>query len=200
MPTAGFEVVETARGGVAGVVRGGTVCFRGIPYAASPVRELRFAPPRPHRGWAGVRDGATAGPSVPQATSRLERVQGVRVPDRAEDGSLSVNVFAPRGAIGERAARAELVWWHGGGFTSGSGGWDGYDGGRLAALGDIAVVSATYRLEPWGYLYLPEAGVANLGFQDQVALLRWAGRTSPRSAATPTGSRWAGSPPARSRR
>ncbi|MFH9349931.1 carboxylesterase/lipase family protein [Kitasatospora sp. NPDC017646] len=175
MPAEGFEVVETGRGRVAGVAEGGALCFRGIPYAASPVGALRFAPPRPHAGWSGVREAAKAGPSVPQAASRLERVQGRRAPDWDEAGSLSVNVFTPRRAVRDGAGRAVLVWWHGGGFTSGSGGWDWYDGARLAALGDIVVVTANYRLGPLGYLHLPEIGAANLGFQDQVAVLRWVG-------------------------
>ncbi|MEU1179587.1 carboxylesterase family protein [Streptomyces sp. NPDC005820] len=134
--------------------------------------ELRFAPPQSHPGWTDVRDAAQAGPSVPQAASRLERVQGQRVPDWNEDGSLTVNVFTPRRVL-DRAARPVLVWWHGGGFTSGSGGWDWYDGARLAALGDIVVVTANYRVGPLGYLYLPEIGAANLGAQDQAAVLRW---------------------------
>ncbi|MEU0597449.1 carboxylesterase family protein [Streptomyces sp. NPDC006393] len=166
-------VVDTDRGKVRGSAEGEAVCFRGIPYAASPVGELRFAPPQPHRGWTDVRDAAQAGPSVPQAASRLERVQGPRVPDWNEDGSLTVNVFTPRRALVDGASRPVLVWWHGGGFTSGSGGWDWYDGGRLAALGDIVVVTANYRVGPLGYLYLPEIGAANLGFQDQAAVLRW---------------------------
>ncbi|MGW5657847.1 carboxylesterase family protein [Streptomyces humi] len=92
-------VVDTDRGKVRGVAEGEAVSFRGIPYAASPVGELRFAAPRPHPGWTDVRDVATAGPSVPQAASRLDKVQGQRVPDWNEDGSLTVNVFTPRGAL-----------------------------------------------------------------------------------------------------
>ncbi|MFG1664060.1 carboxylesterase/lipase family protein [Streptomyces sp. Y7] len=166
-------VRDTGRGKVRGVAEGGAISFRGVPYAASPVGELRFAPPRPHPGWTDVRDAAPAGPSVPQAASRLERVQGRRVPDWNEDGSLTLNVFAPRRALEDGATRPVLVWWHGGGFTSGSGGWDWYDGSRLAALGDIVVVTANYRVGPLGYLYLPRIGAANLGFQDQAAVLRW---------------------------
>ncbi|MFG2783246.1 carboxylesterase family protein [Streptomyces prunicolor] len=166
-------VVETDRGRVRGVVRGEAVSFRGIPYAASPVGELRFASPRPHLGWTGLREAAQAGPAVPQGASRLERVMGARVPDWDEDGCLNLNVHVPAGALDGGAARPVLVWWHGGGFTSGSGGWDWYDGGRLAALGDIVVVTANYRVGPLGYLYLPEIGAANLGAQDQAAVLAW---------------------------
>ncbi|MDV9174734.1 carboxylesterase family protein [Streptomyces sp. W16] len=167
------RIAATDRGRVRGITQGGAVSFRGIPYAASPVGELRFAPPRPHRGWTDVRQAAQAGPAVPQAPSRLERVMGPRVPDWNEDGSLTVNVHAPLRAFDDNTARPVLVWWHGGGFTSGSGGWDWYDGGRLAALGDFVVVTANYRVGPLGYLYLPEIGAANLGPQDQAAVLDW---------------------------
>ena len=166
-------VAETERGRVRGVARGEVVSFLGIPYAASPIGELRFAPPRPHPGWTGVREVTQAGPAVPQAASRLERVMGPRVPDWAEDDSLTVNVHVPARVLEDGASRPVLVWWHGGGFTSGSGGWDWYDGGRLAALGDMVVVTANYRVGPLGYLYLPEIGAANLGPQDQAAVLAW---------------------------
>ena len=69
-----------------------------------------------------------------------------------------------------------LVWFHGGGFASGSGGWDWYDGRNLAAAGDIVVVTANYRIGPLGYLYLPELGIENLGVQDQAAVLAWVRR------------------------
>ncbi|MEV5594652.1 carboxylesterase family protein [Streptomyces sp. NPDC052496] len=145
--------------------------FRGIPYAASPAGALRFSPPRPHEGWTGVRDAARPGPAVPQGPSRLERVMGARTPDWDEDGCLTLNVWSPADA--PDAGRPVLVWFHGGGFTSGCGGWDWYDGARLAALGDLVVVTANYRVGPLGWLFLPEAGVANLGLQDQAAALRW---------------------------
>ncbi|WP_329529344.1 carboxylesterase family protein [Streptomyces sp. NBC_01462] len=173
MSVSEYAVVGTDRGEVRGVEEGEVVAFRGVPYAASPVGALRFAPPQAHPGWAAVRDAARSGPSVPQAPSRLELVQGPRVADWQEDGSLTVNVFAPRRALVDGVARPVLLWWHGGGFTSGSGGWDWYDGGRLAALGDVVVVTANYRVGALGYLYLPEVGAANLGFQDQAAALRW---------------------------
>jgi para-nitrobenzyl esterase len=97
---------------------------------------------------------------------------GHRVPDWDEDGCLTLNVFCPVPALRDHA-RPVLVWFHGGGFTSGSGGWDWYDGARLAALGDMVVVTANYRVGPLGYLYLPDIGADNLGLQDQDAVLRW---------------------------
>jgi para-nitrobenzyl esterase len=171
-------IVETESGSVRGTVRGGVAAFRGIPYAASPVRDLRFAAPQRHPMWSGVRDAARPGPSVPQGPSRLEAVMGPRTPDWNEDGSLTVNVWTPRLPVAGSARRAlpVLVWFHGGGFTSGSGGWDWYDGRALAAAGEIIVVTANYRLGPLGYLYLPELGVENLGAQDQSAVLLWVKR------------------------
>jgi para-nitrobenzyl esterase len=156
------------------VAEGPVVAFRGIPFAAPPVGALRFAPPAPHPGWTDVREAAHSGPAAPQGPSRLEAVMGRREPDWAEDGCLSLNVWAPAGPLAEGAApRPVLLWWHGGGFSSGSGGWAWYDGARLAARGDVVVVTANYRLGPLGYLYLPEIGAANLGSQDQGAALRW---------------------------
>ncbi|MCC2280323.1 carboxylesterase family protein [Streptomyces sp. ET3-23] len=166
-------VVATGRGRVRGTAEGGVAAFRGIPYAASPVGALRFAPPARHPGWSGVRDAAHAGPSAPQGPSRLEAVMGPRVPDWDEDGCLTLNVWTPAGALHGGAGLPVLVWFHGGGFSSGSGGWDWYDGARLAALGRIVVVTANYRLGPLGYLYLPEIGAGNLGSQDQAAVLGW---------------------------
>ncbi|MET9873541.1 carboxylesterase family protein [Actinacidiphila glaucinigra] len=168
-------VVATERGSVRGVTgERGVAAFRGIPYAASPVGALRFAPPAPPTGWPGVRDAAHAGPDVPQGPSRLAVVTGPHETHGDEEGCLTLNVWSPEGALEPGAApRAVLVWFHGGGFTTGSGGWDWYDGARLAALGGIVVVTANYRLGPLGWLYLPEIGANNLGSRDQAAVLYW---------------------------
>jgi para-nitrobenzyl esterase len=171
-------VVDTESGGVQGTVRNDVAAFRGIPYAASPVGDRRFAAPEHHPKWPGLRDAAQPGPAVPQNPSRLEAVMGARTPDWNEDGSLSLNVWAPRRRDDAPAPRdlPVLLWFHGGGFTSGSGGWDWYDGSNLAAAGGIVVVTANYRLGPLGYLYLPEFGIENLGTQDQAAALAWVRR------------------------
>jgi len=171
-------VVGTESGSVQGAVENGVAAFRGIPYAASPVGERRFAAPEQHPGWQDIRDATRPGPSVPQGPSRLEAVMGRRVPDWDEDGCLTLNVWTPRRpATGSTpGALPVLVWFHGGGFTSGSGGWDWYDGRNLAAAGPIVVVTANYRLGPIGYLYLPDHGIANLGTQDQAAVLAWVQR------------------------
>ncbi|MFF3560621.1 carboxylesterase family protein [Streptomyces sp. NPDC002574] len=168
-------VVVTERGSVRGVTEeGGVAAFRGIPYAASPVGDLRFSAPRPHPGWNGVRDAARSGPEAPQGHSRLEAIMGPRELHGDEAGCLTLNVWVPEGALDAGAPpRPVLMWIHGGGYTTGSGGWDLYDGGRLAALGGIIVVTVNYRLGPLGYLQLPELGADNLGSQDQAAALRW---------------------------
>lgn len=175
MTAANRPIIATASGGVQGIVEDGVAAFRGIPYAASPVTDLRFAAPQPHPKWDSPREASRPGPAVPQNASRLEAVMGARTPDWDEDGSLTLNIWTPQvpgdGTDGKQ--RAVLLWFHGGGFTSGSSGWDWYDGRNLAAAGDIVVVTANYRLGALGYLYLPELGVANLGVQDQVAALEW---------------------------
>ena len=171
-------VADTESGSVQGAVEDGVVAFRGIPYAASPVGERRFAAPEQHPGWQDPRDATRPGPSVPQGPSRLEAVMGRRPPDWDEDGCLTLNVWTPRlpAAGSAPGALPVLVWFHGGGFTSGSGGWDWYDGRNLAAAGPIVVVTANYRLGPIGYLYLPDLGIENLGTQDQAAVLAWVER------------------------
>ena len=98
---------------------------------------------------------------------------GPQEADCAEEGCLNLNVWTPASALDGEAPRPVLVWFHGGGFTSGSGGWDWYDGRQLAAAGNIVVVTANYRLGALGYLRLPGMGADNLGCQDQAAVLRW---------------------------
>ncbi|MEV6056941.1 carboxylesterase family protein [Streptomyces sp. NPDC052107] len=144
---------------------------------------MRFAPPQRHPGWTGVREAVQAGPAVPQAASRLEQVMGHRVPDWNEYGGLTVNVHTPLHALAGGEPRPVLVCWHGGGFTSGSGGWDWYDEGRLAALGDIVVVTANYRVGPLGYLYLPQISAADLR-GTRAPCCAGSRTTSPPSAAT----------------
>ncbi|WP_259142966.1 carboxylesterase family protein [Tsukamurella ocularis] len=165
--------VPTEAGSVRGIVENGVAAFRGIPYAADPIGALRFTAPAAAPPWIGVRDASRPGPSAPQGPSRLEAVMGARTPDWNEAGCLTVNVWSPRPGDGSVDGRPVLLWFHGGGFTSGSGGWNWYDGARLAAAGDIVVVTANYRLGPLGYLYLPELGIDNLGVRDQALALDW---------------------------
>ncbi|MFJ6457113.1 carboxylesterase family protein, partial [Paenarthrobacter sp. NPDC091669] len=178
MSTAKRPTATTESGMVQGTMEDGVAAFRSIPYAASPLNELRFAAPQPQPAWLGTRDASGPGPSVPQGASRLESVMGKRSPDWNEDGSLTVNIWTPANLEGPSPGHklSVLVWFHGGGFSSGSGGWDWYDGRNLAAAGDIVVVTANYRVGPLGFLYLPEFGVENLGIQDQGAVLNWVRR------------------------
>ena len=178
MNEVGRPIVETESGGVRGTFEGGVAAFRGVPFAASPVGDLRFAAPESHPKWPDLRDAGRPGPAVPQSPSRLEAVMGTRTPDWSEDGSLNLNVWTPRlpGDGADPRGLPVLVWFHGGGFSSGSGGWDWYDGRNLAAAGEIIVVTVNYRIGPLGYLYLPELGVDNLGVQDQAAALDWVRR------------------------
>jgi para-nitrobenzyl esterase len=179
--------VTVRSGTVRGTSDGAVAAFRGIPFSASPVGELRFRPPVGHPGWAGTLDGTRPGPSVPQARSRRAWVMGDGDESWDEDGCLNLNVWTPARALAGRsplgpdspdspdgpAGRPVLVWFHGGGFTSGSGGRSWYGGAHLAAPGDIVVVTANYRLGALGYIRLPGTGADNLGGQDQAAVLRW---------------------------
>lgn len=147
--------------------------FRGIPYAAPPVGALRFAPPRPHPGWTRSRDAASAGCQVPQIPQRYQGVTGSGAVHADERECLNLTLSTPAEALSDGRPRPVLLWFHGGGFVAGSGNSRWYDGARLAALGDLVVVTANYRLGPLGYLRLPCLGSDNLGLQDQAAAVHW---------------------------
>jgi para-nitrobenzyl esterase len=156
--------VRTTAGTLRGTREAGVAVFRGIPFAEPPVGELRFAAPRPARGWSGVREAASFGPPPPQAgafgMAELAR-------ESAGDDWLTVNVWTPR----QGAALPVLVWIHGGAYTIGMSSLPEYDGGHLARDGAV-VVTFNYRVGIEGFGQI-EGAPANRGLLDQVAALEW---------------------------
>ncbi|WP_244544534.1 MULTISPECIES: carboxylesterase family protein [unclassified Beijerinckia] len=161
-------IVETRLGPVRGIGSNGTYHFRGVPFARPPVAELRLAPPQPVRLWHEVLDATRPAPIAPQLASRLARVMGDFERVQSED-CLTLTIATP----GLNGRRPVIVWLHGGGFSSGSGGLDWYDGRRLAAEGDVVVVGVNYRLGALGFLYVPGVSPGNLGLLDQALALQF---------------------------
>ncbi|MEU9689607.1 carboxylesterase family protein [Amycolatopsis japonica] len=126
----------------------------------------RFAPPVAVSG-----QRPSSGEISPQPPSRLDRVMGPPRdrPPQGED-CLNLTISTPGLDAGRRPV---LVWLHGGGFSSGGGLLNWYDGGALAAEGDLVVVGVNYRLGALGYLYLDGVSPGNLGLADQLEALRW---------------------------
>src|SRR4051812_16329915 len=162
-------VVQTKAGALRGARENGLAVFRGVPYAAAPVGDLRFAPPQPVAPWRETRDATQDGPIPPQGRSRLAHVMGDFERPQSED-CLTLTVWTP--AVDSKK-RPVLVWIHGGAFASGAGSLPWYSGERLAANGDVVVVSINYRLGALGFLCLPGISDGNLGLLDQVAALRY---------------------------
>ncbi|RSD19611.1 carboxylesterase family protein [Amycolatopsis eburnea] len=152
-------IVETTTG----LVRGERGAFRGIPYATAK----RFEPPQKPKPWSGVKDALEPGPAAPQPPSRLEHALGPMPLPQSEE-CLCLNVFTPS----TTGSRPVLVWIHGGGFSSGSGGQVWYTGTRLAREADAVVVTLNYRLGILGFLSA-EGIPPNLGIADQLAALDW---------------------------
>ncbi|MFI7454089.1 carboxylesterase/lipase family protein [Nonomuraea sp. NPDC049714] len=166
-PATGAPVVRLQSGLVRGTDAGAVRTFLGVRYAEPPVGRLRWAPPKAARPWHGVADGTRPGTACPQAPTP-------GLPPTAED-CLSVNVTLPRDTGGKRLP--VMVWFHGGGFTSGAAGL--YDAQRLATQGDVIVVTANYRLGVLGYFgHQGLAGSGTYGLADQIAALRWTRRNA----------------------
>lgn len=149
-----------------GTVRGTTeqemAVFRGIPFAAPPVGEFRFAGPQPVVAWDGVREVPAFGPPPPQAA-----MFGMDGMGAAGDEWLTVNVWSPDVA-GDLPV---MVWIQGGAYTVGMSGLPEYDGARLAS-GGVVVVTFNYRVGIEGFALI-EGAPANRGLLDQVAALEW---------------------------
>ncbi|GIG58943.1 carboxylic ester hydrolase [Longispora fulva] len=154
-------MVTTHSGPVRGTVTDMVRTFQGVPYAAPPVGPLRWTAPRPAASWTATRDATLPGAACAQPPGLP-----VGRPSTEED-CLFLNVTTPRNA----RKVPVMVWMHGGDLAYGAG--DIYGAARLAARGDVVVVTVNYRLGAFGFLAHPALGDGNYGLQDQQAALRW---------------------------
>jgi para-nitrobenzyl esterase len=151
--------------------------FKGIPYAAPPVGDLRWKPPQPVVSWTEPRPCTTYGPSCPQSGDAGPfALESLSVGETSED-CLYLNVWTPAESPDDRFP--VMVWIHGGSFETGSGSMGVYDGGNLATRG-VVVVTINYRIGPLGFLAHPalsaesNRGVSgNYGLLDQLVALSW---------------------------
>ena len=171
-------VIETRAGKLSGGQQGSVAYFKGVPYGASTAGERRFLPPQKLEPWSGVREATQLGLRAPQLPSGLiPEVEAVDSREPMGEDCLCLNVWTPIGNHTHR--RPVMVWLHGGGFTSGSGGFTIYDGTHLAAHHDVVVVTVNHRLNVFGFLFLPDVGGAkyaqasNVGMLDIVQALEW---------------------------
>lgn len=146
--------------------------FRNVPYAAPPVGELRWAPPKRPLAWSGEREASANGPSCPQKMNADGTPNEGSANGPTSEDCLQLNVFAPL----EAKKAPVMVWLHGGGHKTGAG-WI-YDGQNFARDG-VVLVAINYRLGPLGYFAHPALGehrVGNYGLMDQLAALQWVKR------------------------
>jgi para-nitrobenzyl esterase len=171
--TRSAHVAYTEAGAVRGESESGVLVFRGIPYAAAPIGELRFRPPAAAAHWTGERDARDFLPACPQL---VERDPTENNNSTMSEDCLSVNVWTP-GIDGRK--RPVMVFIHGGAFIEGSARNSWYDGAALARRGNVVVVTLQYRLGALGFLELKRVGgddvaaSGNLGILDQIAALHW---------------------------
>lgn len=173
-------LIQLSDGMVQGEIDGGTRRFLGIPFAEPPVGTLRWSAPQPPAPWLGVLEANTM--SLPCA-----QLQALTTPASDNEDCLYLNVWTPNPAPSEPLP--VMVWFHGGGNTSGStadlvplgvGGLF-YDGRALAETRGVVVVTANYRLNVFGFLSHPSLAEedpdypysGNQALLDQRAALEW---------------------------
>ncbi len=197
-------VVETAAGKVRGQTVGEVHIFKGIPYGAPTGGGARFKAPKAAAAWTGVRDCTAWGPTAPQAGMAEAGGSHAGEPPMPADQAKRMADFmtflhgmsgdeAPQGedclvlnvwsrSLSRSHKRPVMFWIHGGGYTSGAGSWNLYDGAGLAGRPsgtDAIVVTINHRLGALGHLHLAQFGggdyaaSGNAAMQDQVLALQW---------------------------
>ncbi len=167
-----YKVVDTPYGKLRGYQEDGVNIFKGVPYAGSVSGEKRFQKAGPVEPWKGIREAIQLGnPSIQPPN----QTYGLNEPDPAEN-CLVLNIWTP---ANDNKKRPVMVYSHGGGFRTGSGGSVAQDGANLARMYDVVVVTTNHRLGLLGYLYLDEIageefkGSGNRGVQDIGLALEW---------------------------
>ncbi|XP_054716265.1 acetylcholinesterase-like [Uloborus diversus] len=146
--------------------------FFGIPFAEPPLGEKRFKRPEPVKPWPGILDATQLPPPCMQYSSRKFDWLPITPPS---ENCLFLNIWSPAKVCNKVTHDIPvIVWIHGGGFYSGSTDLDVYDGSTIAALGNVVVVSISYRVGVFGFLNLgTKDAEGNMGLFDQTLALEW---------------------------
>src|SRR5690349_21650922 len=164
---AAIQEARVSGGTVMGTTNNGVASFKGIPFAAPPIGQLRWKPPQPVIRWDGIKRSDSFGPPCAQKSGN--EILG------SED-CLFLNVWS--GATRPAERRPVMVWIHGGRFSSGTTSSPTFDGSRFAEQG-VVLVSVAYRLGVFGFLAHPQLsresgkGSGAYALQDQITALKW---------------------------
>jgi para-nitrobenzyl esterase len=171
-------VVSTTAGKLRGISANKVYAFKGIPYGESTEGVRRFLAPVSAKPWTGVREATELGHRSPHGPTTL--IPEIAAMDRDEpvgEDCLVLNVWTPElGSVGKRPV---MVFLHGGGYVTGSGGYIMYDGANLARKHDVVLITLNHRLNVFGFLHLADLGgekyanASNVGMLDIVAALQW---------------------------
>jgi para-nitrobenzyl esterase len=159
LPATNGPVVKVRQGEAQGIVGDGIAIFKGLPFAAPPIGDLRWRAPQEPAKWSGVRAANAFSSTCAQA-----------------EDCLYLNIYEP--ADTKKGAKLPVMFWiHGGAFIFGSG--SAYDGSQFARQG-VIVVTVNYRLGRAGWFAHPaltaenpKGPLGNYGLMDQVAALNW---------------------------
>ena len=175
-------IIQTDNGQVEGLPNAdaSVVAFKGIPFAAPPVGDLRWKAPQPVQNWEGVRECKEFSSSAMQSTPApflMWTSEFIAPAKPLSEDCLYLNLWTANPASAEK--RPVIVFIHGGGFTSGSGSVPIYDGEEMAKAG-VVFVTINYRVGIFGFFSHPELTAesphhtsGNYGLLDQIAALKW---------------------------
>lgn len=173
-------IVKTALGKVEGIEKEGIRIFKGIPFAAPPIGELRWKAPQPVKPWSGVKKCTAFGPSPMQASPVpfMCWSEEYLIPkEPISEDCLYLNIWSGTKSAAEK--RPVFVYIYGGGFRSGGAGCPIYDGAAMAKKG-VIFVSINYRVGVFGFLAHPELSKesgqnasGNYALMDMMAALKW---------------------------
>jgi para-nitrobenzyl esterase len=163
----------TVTGGkIAGTAVDGLGEFKGIPFAAPPVGDLRWKAPQPVKPWSDVKQTTHFGDACMQGGGGGGAGKGIPY----DEDCLYLDVWTPAKAPGDKLP--VIVWIYGGGFNAGATSNELYDGANFARRG-VVFVSVSYRVGPFGFLATPDLskesghGSGAYGLMDQIAGLKW---------------------------
>lgn len=168
-------VTTIAPGKIQGSVADGVLSFKGVPFAAPPIGDLRWRAPQPAKAWTGVRPATAYGHDCMQTPFPSDAAPLGTEP--AED-CLVANVWRPAQASAKKLPI--MVWIYGGGFVNGGSSPEVYSGAQFAKQG-VVFISFNYRVGRFGFFGHPALTAANAdggrlgnyGYMDQIAALKW---------------------------